>query len=165
MTVNRLLSRLAAKDIQLTIKGGHLAVNAPKGTLSPDLLDEIRVRKNDLLVALQSPPTPQKPNEIRCHPDTLASTEVVAVDHDWETHIEMIGGAEYDVTVAANTDSPGWHECPEAVPCERCGALAAWWDSLNQRHCVECEPPAGASAFRRQVEQLRRRAQWRPEDN
>ena len=49
MTARELLAQLEADDVRLTIKGDRLVLNAPKGVLSPERIEEIRPYKPELL--------------------------------------------------------------------------------------------------------------------
>ena len=49
MTARELLAQLEAEDVRLTVKGDRLVLNAPKGVLSPDRIEEIRPFKPELL--------------------------------------------------------------------------------------------------------------------
>jgi amino acid adenylation domain-containing protein len=53
MTVADLLFRLRELDIELRAESGKLVVNAPKGALSPELGDELRRRKAEILGFLE----------------------------------------------------------------------------------------------------------------
>ncbi|MBT0964195.1 condensation domain-containing protein, partial [Denitromonas iodatirespirans] len=67
MTVETLLQRLEAKGIQFGVDEGELVINAPKGAMTRDLLDELKRHKADLLETLlrhdtNAPgPTPSSP--------------------------------------------------------------------------------------------------------
>lgn len=67
MTATTLLADLRAQGIVLTADGDNLHFDAPTGALTPDLLEEMRAHKVDLLKALngavqpQDQPEPQPP--------------------------------------------------------------------------------------------------------
>ena len=41
-------------------------------------------------------------------------------------------------------------------PCERCGSLLFWWNLLEQRRCLECDPPTRGLRFLKNAERIRR---------
>lgn len=49
MTAQELLAQLEAEDIQLTVKGDRLVLNAPAGALAPERIEEIRPHKPALM--------------------------------------------------------------------------------------------------------------------
>jgi hypothetical protein len=55
MTARALLRELSDAGIEVRRDGNHLRVRAPKGTLTPTLLDRLRQEKPLLLAALASP--------------------------------------------------------------------------------------------------------------
>jgi thioesterase domain-containing protein len=54
MTVTGLLAELRARDIQVRADGDQLRCNAPADALTPELRDQLRLRKGDLLEFLRS---------------------------------------------------------------------------------------------------------------
>lgn len=56
--VDELLAELQARGVTLTAKDGQLLTTGPKGAITPDLGEQIRARKVELLQALQSQGAP-----------------------------------------------------------------------------------------------------------
>ena len=54
MNVSTFLSELRSSDIHVTADGDRLRCNAPAGALTPELRDELRLRKNEILEFLRS---------------------------------------------------------------------------------------------------------------
>src|SRR5688572_7130078 len=54
MTVTGLLAELRARDINVRADGDQLRCNAPADALTPELRDELKLRKGDLLEFLRS---------------------------------------------------------------------------------------------------------------
>lgn len=52
--VNDLLAELQARGVTLTARDGQLLTTGPKGAITPDLGEQIRSQKAELLQALQS---------------------------------------------------------------------------------------------------------------
>ena len=57
MTATELLDELRTKGVHLTIEGGYIAVDAPKGVLTDDLRQAIREHKVALIELLARPDT------------------------------------------------------------------------------------------------------------
>ncbi|MGZ8829079.1 MAG: TubC N-terminal docking domain-related protein, partial [Thermoanaerobaculia bacterium] len=57
MSVSTFLAELRSRDIQVWPDGDHLRCNAPAGELTPDLRDELRQRKRDIVEFLHSAET------------------------------------------------------------------------------------------------------------
>lgn len=56
MTASQLLSECAARGIRLALAGsGRLSIDAPRDALTPELLEELRDAKPELLQILQAP--------------------------------------------------------------------------------------------------------------
>jgi hypothetical protein len=55
LTLTTLLGGLAAAGVQIRVDGQDLVVNGPDGELTPDLLDQLRAHKAELLVLLSRP--------------------------------------------------------------------------------------------------------------
>ena len=53
MTTAELLEKLRALDIEVRVEGDKLLVNAPKGAITPELSDEVRGRKPEIIAFLQ----------------------------------------------------------------------------------------------------------------
>ncbi len=49
MTAREMLAKLEADDVRLTIKGDRLVLNAPRGTLSPERIEDLRPYKPALM--------------------------------------------------------------------------------------------------------------------
>ena len=49
MTARELLAQLEAEDVRLTVKGDRLVLNAPKGVLSSERIEQLRPFKPELL--------------------------------------------------------------------------------------------------------------------
>ena len=71
MTARELLAQLEADDVRLTIKGDRLVLNAPKGVLSPERIEEIRPYKPELLAIV---------SERRCQPASEEGPERESFD-------------------------------------------------------------------------------------
>ena len=52
-TTSEFLAYLGTLSVQLTIRDGRLACNAPKGVLTPELQSEITARKPEILLVLE----------------------------------------------------------------------------------------------------------------
>ncbi|MFH7014629.1 amino acid adenylation domain-containing protein [Flavobacterium sp. FlaQc-47] len=52
--IENLIHTLQSLKIRLTIDNGNLKINAPKGTLTPEIIDDIKAHKNELITLLSS---------------------------------------------------------------------------------------------------------------
>ncbi len=54
MSIAPLLARLSAVDVKLRVENGELRINAPKGALTAELRDELRINKAEIIKNLRS---------------------------------------------------------------------------------------------------------------
>ncbi|MCC9018865.1 non-ribosomal peptide synthetase [Flavobacterium lipolyticum] len=52
--IKKLLHTLQSLNIRLRVENGDLKINAPKGTLTPEIIEEIKAHKNELITLLSS---------------------------------------------------------------------------------------------------------------
>lgn len=84
MTATMLLDELRTNGVHLTVKGEHLAVDAPKGVLTDDLRQAIRQHKAALLTLL----TPRLPRHRGGMPVTRPTTPCPQCGSvEWQEHI------------------------------------------------------------------------------
>jgi hypothetical protein len=57
----------------------------------------------------------------------------------------------------SNVEVTAWEECERIESCQRCGALLCWWDGLDHRRCLRCDPPTTALRLLRTARRIRRR--------
>jgi hypothetical protein len=83
MNAAELLKDCQVKGVVLSVKGGALRFSAPRGTMTPKLLDTLTVHKATLLVLLsrELPGTTVQGTDAR---DTAITTTVFGPD-DWDT--------------------------------------------------------------------------------
>jgi hypothetical protein len=136
-TVQAILEICHDRGIVLNVAGDRLSVDAPPGTLTPDLLDGLKQHKSSLLGLL-----------------TRSKSELEAVQCNAEHHnaIHTCITSKVDVTL--------WDECIEIPdPCPKCSSLMFWWDALGGQHCMMCEKPKfpaeKAAELRELAKQLR----------
>lgn len=55
MTPDQLLIELQGRDVRVAVADGKLTLDAPRGTLTPELIDQIRRFKADLIYRLTMP--------------------------------------------------------------------------------------------------------------
>ncbi len=138
-----LLERYAALGIRLSADNGRLAIDAPAGTLTPGLADELRRNKPALLAALTVPePAPGPPmDSAPIGPGRPVATAPVqpGLVQPGDGRPENLG----DLLPATGE----WDSLPTPEPCKVCGEVLAWWDMWGTRHCSVCEP-----AGRRSIE-------------
>jgi len=136
-TIQAILATCHDRGIALSVAGEKLAVDAPKGALTPGLLDALRQQKPSLLDILQR--EEGGPEATHC---------------DVESRPEALSA------IPANADVTPWEECIEPPdPCPGCGSLMFWWDVLGREHCMMCEkpayPPGKAAELRELAKRLR----------
>ena len=125
------LATCQQRGIVLHVAGQKLTVDAPEGTLTPDLLTELRQHKAGLIELLQ---------------DGWPETETARSAHD------------RDDAALRDTDMAPWDECIEPPdPCPKCGSLMIWWDVLGGQHCMICDKPKHP---REKAAELRKLATW-----
>ena len=84
-----LLAELRRRGVRLSVHGDKLRYVAPKGALTPDLLEAMRRHKPDLLRLLSRPPIP---------PDVVAGVEAALRAGRWV----VVGTAYGDIILAPN---------------------------------------------------------------
>ena len=133
---NHLLERYAALGIRLSADNGRLAIDAPDGTLTPGLVDDLRRNKPALLAALTVPePAPGPPmDSAPIGPGRSAATAPVQPElvHPGDGRPDNLG----DLLPADGS----WDELPDPEPCRTCGGIDAWWGLWDERRCSACEP-------------------------
>ena len=174
-----LLERCRALGIRLEADGDNLAIDAPAGSLTPELLAEIREHKAALLAVLKEPsgegtatPTPDPAPE----PETATSGDGEPVTAHVHPDAD-ITGHPIDAWLAAEdfgkwTCQNGRWTCPEASgddfdalpdpgqPCPVCGSLDVLWGLWNETICQRCNPDKLARSFRlaERAQRLRQKA-------
>jgi hypothetical protein len=106
-----LLATCQQRGIVLHVAGEKVTADAPQGTLTPDLVAELRQHKAGLVELLKNGRLPI---------ETTASADPNPPETDivpWDECIEP------------------------PHPCPKCGSLACWWDALGGQHCIICEKP------------------------
>ena len=151
MSLLELLADCDARGIRLLAAGnGRLTIDAPKGGLTPDLLQRVKTRKAELLSIL----TAEDVKAAVCWQVTLDQLEGPAVTSPdlmrhlrtaevrWEGGGDTTDPVEVDRYPEEALDADGWpsgsFEPPD--PCQ-CGAIEFWWDLLGHQHCERCDPP------------------------
>ena len=155
---SHLLERYAALGIRLTADNGRLAIDAPAGTLTPGLADELRQHKPALLAALTRPELAPGPSmdSAPIGPGRPAATAPVQPglvqpgDGRPDNLGDQAGGptaipsenlvvhnCEHGDLLPADGE---WDELPEPEPCPTCGGIDCWWGLWGERHCSVCEP-------------------------
>ena len=64
MSVAALILELEAKGVRLTVTGSKLRVNAPQGTITPDLRMQLVEHKPELIALFSEPPSLDAPREL-----------------------------------------------------------------------------------------------------
>ena len=119
VTIQAILTACRDRGILLTVSGENLGVDAPEGTVTPDLMDGLRQHKSSLLDILRR--DEGEPEVPQC--DVKSCTEALP-------------------TIPADADVTTWEECIEPPePCPKCGSLMFWWDMLGRIHCMTCDVP------------------------
>lgn len=54
MVTHDLLRELERRGVRLAVEGGRLTARAPQGAVTPELAEQIRVHKDDLMATLQA---------------------------------------------------------------------------------------------------------------
>ena len=121
------------RGIVLITDGEKLTIDALEGTITPDLLQELRQHKASLLKILQK--DMDELDARRCESET-------------------------DSLPLENLETTPWDECIEPPhPCPVCGGILFWWDVMGSQHCMACEapqyPPEKATELRKLAKQLR----------
>ena len=118
-TVQTILETCRDRGIMLNVTGDKLSIDAPPGTLTPDLLDGLKQHKSSLLDLL--PRSKSEQEAVQCN-----------AEHHNANHTCIT--SKVDVTL--------WDECIEIPdPCPKCSSLMFWWDALGGQHCMMCEKP------------------------
>jgi hypothetical protein len=147
-----LLSELSRLDVRLMPTGdGDLALDAPEGTLTPDLQTRLKSCKGDLLARLASVSATCAPGPRGEVADTTGGlTDTADTEHgnEWE-----------------GIDPDDWNGCPT------CGSLDAWQSCAGDPfgrtpgrwRCSTCDPPEAsrrmlAAADRIRADEARRKA-------
>lgn len=141
---NPLLARCQALGIRLEAEGDNLAIDTPTGSLTDDLLAEIRTNKPALLAALKKTTDRTATlSETAPEPETATSGEgepVHVLDAwldgqdlgQWTYANERLTGPD-----ANPTDD--FDSLPEPGPaCPTCGSLDALWGLWGERICQKC---------------------------
>jgi hypothetical protein len=130
--VQAVLATCQQRGIVLAIAGEKLTVDAPEGTLTPDLLADLRQHKAGLVELLKNGCLPT---------ETTGSADPNLPETDMPPWDECI-------------------EPPH--PCPKCGSLMIWWDVLGGQHCMICDKPKHprekAAELRKLAVRLRRSA-------
>src|ERR1044072_8026227 len=61
MTAHELIAQLQEKGVELKSTGDRLVIDAPKGTITPEVRNALAEHKAELLVILSRPPAPGTP--------------------------------------------------------------------------------------------------------
>ena len=88
MTAAELLAELRRRGVKLTVNGDRLRYEAPRGALTPELLEAMRQHKPELLRLLSRPPIPQ---------DVVAGVEAALRAGRW-----VRIATPYDILLAPN---------------------------------------------------------------
>ncbi len=155
-----LLTRCEALGIRLAADGDNLAVDAPAGSLTPKLLDEIRDNKPALLAALTEPtgdvttttkpesaPEPRTATRGEGEPEAVdVQTDADMAVHPLDTWLEAedLGRWTHQGGRLTGPDADGgddWDSLPEpGKPCPVCGSLDVLWNLLGVPTCQRCHP-------------------------
>jgi len=131
-TIEAILANCRDRGIMLSAAGEKPCVDAPKGALTPDLLDALRHHKPDLL-------------------DILRRDEGAPESTPWEVEFRT----EALSAIATDVHATPWEECIEPPdPCPTCGGLMFWWDMLGGHHCMDCHPSRCPDEEAEQLRQL-----------
>lgn len=123
MTTADLLQRLAERDIRLTRKGEQLGVNAPEGTITPELRKEIVLHKDEILALLA------QPHELVLEhkPDTETAALSFAQQRLWFLHQLNPKDPSYNLAFSKRfTSSPDLNALQKSV-----NALVKYHQSLS----------------------------------
>ncbi len=140
MTPSQLLVELQGRDVRVAVADGKLILNAPRGALTPELIDQIRQHKAELISRLSF--TAKGP-----HSETVR-------EHQPEA-ITLVGTADDPPVVEFTYDAlPEWaiDQALAAFPIEVtqpqipmcfCCHQRRWWKSAigKQITCAVCHPP------------------------
>lgn len=116
-----LLEQCRALGIRLAADGDNLAIDAPAGSLTPELLAEIRQNKSALLAAIQNEPTGGGPTTPQ--PATAPEPETATSGEGEPVHLTA---DDFD-----GLPEPG-------KPCPVCGSLDVLWGLLGETTCQRC---------------------------
>ncbi|MCO6454710.1 MAG: hypothetical protein J5I93_05345 [Pirellulaceae bacterium] len=138
---SNLLVECYCRDVRLTpTLDGLLDIDAPRGVLTPGLLDRLRRYKPELLDLLTCP-TPADAAEGQPH-----------------------GADRADDVYLPEAPPPGPEGWPVGCidpttlqPCSACGRLELWQSLTGTWHCLHCDAPVVADRLRERASQLRNR--------
>ena len=102
MSVTSLLERIEERKIQIVVEGDHLRYQAPKGALTPELRQELKARKAEVIAHLQDP-------------------RVLRQAAMFREHLDRPGPALFYVTPGANIRDGFCLTCGEEPPTGRLG--------------------------------------------
>lgn len=139
-----LLIECAAQGVYLHPDGdGGLAINAPRGVLTPGMVDRLKARKAELLAVLRS-----EVDDARVDPTDATATWQAALDRlegDPDFPPDLMGALRAaDVSWASEPEADYGAEHVEAVgPCPCCDSRSyvdvTLPDGKIRRDCAECD--------------------------
>src|SRR6185295_513069 len=90
MTANELIAQLQEKGVDLKSSGDRLVIDAPKGTITPEVRNALAEHKAELLVILSRPAAPVAPAapEAPAAPQPYIATQPPAAPKLIETPVE-----------------------------------------------------------------------------
>ena len=133
-TVIALLATLEARGIVVRSDRGRLHIDAPKGELTPKILESLKAHKPELLKILQV-------------------DENVWEAAEWLERTDLDGWR-----VIERADVAGLEIIAPPLPCESCGGIEVWQDVTGGLHCPTCRPPnPRARILRERANRLRQR--------
>ena len=107
MNTVELLGQLRARDVRISLEDGKLRVNAPKGVLTPELQEQLRARKDDILALLQSAAEPAAGRpDLRAIPRDGALRASFAQERLWYIHQLEPDSAAYNIPAAIRIRGP-----------------------------------------------------------
>lgn len=161
------MTELAYRGIRIEARGDRLRYS-PRSAVTPDLVDQMRACKNELLTILRSSSVDlgactacgEKLWEIPTY-DGFLNLECPACDRCFGCRPstgEIAARFATSPSQAIQVCDEDFGVVGKVCPCVQCGGLELWQSVAGDWRCLRCDPPTAARRLAEAAERIRRRA-------
>ncbi|MBN2290921.1 MAG: hypothetical protein JXM70_00765 [Pirellulales bacterium] len=170
MTATEILAELALRGVQLKADGKRLRYR-PHSAMTADLLADLSSHKTAILALITSPKMRSFDGQrtVFMAPDLAANPQPcpacgsgvlwrlpggkvvcecyssVSAGSQRLVLAQLPSGSRWELFPEDDEADPigdDWADAHDPVECPQCGAIDCWWDGLDNRHCMKCDPPS-----------------------